>query len=270
MGSKVSAMKTILSLILCLGMLVSVTGVSAQTQDVTTLQGVLLNPDGTPLADGSYTLVVRVYTSPDTTTPVFTYEGISAQQRLGAFSVLLTLAPLQQHLTAPALWFGISVDGGTELKPRIRVGSVPVASHARTAARAPGAIPVAGICSYVGSLDKLSSEWLPCDGRGLSSVDYPIIFAAIGTEFGNASDDGDEKTDFNLPDMRGRMAIGTGDNDSYDATMEPGSTNRWSVGATSPSSRKGWDGTVKGSSLQSARIQASLPVMFVHTIIRVR
>ena len=50
--------------------------------------------------------------------------------------------------------------------------------------------------------------WLMCDGRGLNSYDYPKLFTAIGTIWGDASEDSDPYTDFRLPDCRGSFLRG--------------------------------------------------------------
>ncbi|AXF38226.1 putative tail collar protein [Ralstonia phage phiRSP] len=49
--------------------------------------------------------------------------------------------------------------------------------------------------------------WLMCYGQAVSRANYPNLFAAIGTTFGA----GDGATTFNLPDTRGRAAIGKDD-----------------------------------------------------------
>lgn len=77
-------------------------------------------------------------------------------------------------------------------------------------------VPVGTINAYGGTTDP--PGWMICDGRALSSVDYPRLFAAIGTSFGDGSANGDGNSppphpqgrqyDFNLPDMRGRFARG--------------------------------------------------------------
>jgi microcystin-dependent protein len=54
--------------------------------------------------------------------------------------------------------------------------------------------------------------WLPCDGRLLGIRQYTALFALVGVNFG-----GDGKVNFALPDLRGRMAVGT--------TDQGGSTN---------------------------------------------
>ena len=48
--------------------------------------------------------------------------------------------------------------------------------------------------------------WLLCDGKTLPIQQYTALFALLGTTFG-----GDGRTNFALPDLRGRMAVGTAD-----------------------------------------------------------
>lgn len=47
--------------------------------------------------------------------------------------------------------------------------------------------------------------WMYCDGRSLSIRNYTALFAVIGTYYG-----GDGVNTFCLPDLRGRVAVGTG------------------------------------------------------------
>ena len=48
------------------------------------------------------------------------------------------------------------------------------------------------------------SGWLLCDGSAISRTTYAALFSAIGTTYGT----GDGSTTFNVPDMRGRVAVG--------------------------------------------------------------
>ena len=48
--------------------------------------------------------------------------------------------------------------------------------------------------------------WLEADGSAISRTTYAELFALIGTTYGT----GDGSTTFNLPDARGRTAIGAG------------------------------------------------------------
>jgi microcystin-dependent protein len=50
------------------------------------------------------------------------------------------------------------------------------------------------------------SGWLLCNGAAVSRTGFGALFLAIGTVYGG----GDGNTTFNLPDMRGRAAVGAG------------------------------------------------------------
>ena len=68
-----------------------------------------------------------------------------------------------------------------------------------------------GSSAYAGEIKALAGStvpagWLVCDGRALSRIDFSSLFAAIGTTWGK----GDGSTTFNIPDLRGRTAIGAG------------------------------------------------------------
>lgn len=45
--------------------------------------------------------------------------------------------------------------------------------------------------------------WMLCDGASLLRASYPALFSAIGTTYGSV-----DGTHFNLPDLRGRVAVG--------------------------------------------------------------
>lgn len=48
--------------------------------------------------------------------------------------------------------------------------------------------------------------WLPCDGRSLQINQYAALYSLLGNAFGGTA------TTFNLPDMRGRVAVSQGVN----------------------------------------------------------
>ncbi len=47
-------------------------------------------------------------------------------------------------------------------------------------------------------------EWLPCDGRLLPIESHMALYSLLETTYG-----GDGKTNFALPDLRGRIPLGT-------------------------------------------------------------
>lgn len=71
-------------------------------------------------------------------------------------------------------------------------------------AQATGADPYLGeLMLFGGSFCPLN--WLPAEGQGLRIADYDALYSLLGTTYG-----GDGVNTFNLPDLRGRAAVGAG------------------------------------------------------------
>jgi microcystin-dependent protein len=68
-----------------------------------------------------------------------------------------------------------------------------------------------GVCRVIGEIIQWAGtaspdpKWLVCDGGSLLRADYPDLFAVIGVTYGSA-----DGTHFNIPDLRGRTALGVG------------------------------------------------------------
>ena len=71
-------------------------------------------------------------------------------------------------------------------------------------------------------------NWAPCDGRTLAIADYPALYALVGTTYG-----GDGQQTFGLPDLRGRVPMGTSNNFSLAAA--PGIEIVWLTQSQMPS-----------------------------------
>ena len=65
-------------------------------------------------------------------------------------------------------------------------------------------MPIAAISPYAGSA--APPGWLLCDGQAVGRTEYPELFAAIGTIYG----EGDNATTFNVPDLRNEFIRGLG------------------------------------------------------------
>lgn len=63
-------------------------------------------------------------------------------------------------------------------------------------------LPVGCIVPFTS--DTVPENWLLCDGQAVSRTDYALLFSIIGTTYGV----GDGSTTFNLPDLKGRVAVG--------------------------------------------------------------
>jgi microcystin-dependent protein len=66
--------------------------------------------------------------------------------------------------------------------------------------------PIVGELRASATIRTPPGGWLVCDGSAVSRSLYNALFSVIGTAFGN----GDGSTTFNVPDFRGRGAVGVG------------------------------------------------------------
>ncbi|MEY4765726.1 MAG: hypothetical protein RI907_2399 [Pseudomonadota bacterium] len=88
-----------------------------------------------------------------------------------------------------------------------------IALHAGIAACALLSAPAHATCTaepYIGSVCYTAANfcpqgYLPADGRELSIYQYQAVYALLGTTYG-----GNGVQSFALPDLRGRVAVGTG------------------------------------------------------------
>ncbi len=81
-------------------------------------------------------------------------------------------------------------------------------------------VPTGGMVTFWG--EDVPDGWLECDGSEVLRVDYPGLFAVIGTTFGAPSSD----TKFKLPDLRDRFVRYMGeDHETLGAKEEPSLPN---------------------------------------------
>ena len=95
-------------------------------------QGLLTNVDGTAVADGVYNLTFRLYIVGNGGTAKWEESHPLVPVTDGVFSVSLGS---EEALTLPfdkQYWLGISVGGGAELEPRIKLTSVPYSLNAQS------------------------------------------------------------------------------------------------------------------------------------------
>lgn len=78
-------------------------------------------------------------------------------------------------------------------------------------------VPLGGIVQYAGAT--APDGWLICNGSAISRTTYADLFSAIGTTYGS----GDGSTTFNLPNLKGRVAVGYDSSQTeFDALGETG------------------------------------------------
>lgn len=89
--------------------------------------------------------------------------------------------------------------------------------------------PLGTIQMWAGSVDKIPSSYLLCNGQAVKQEDYPLLYAAIGSTFNTAPNaNGTAWSDvssgmFRLPDLRGRFIVGYNPDDvDYTAITKVG------------------------------------------------
>ena len=195
----------ILLLLLLFG--AAATPLQAQTRPPLSIQGTLKNGDGTAVADGRYNMTFRLYTASSGGTAVWTETQASVPVRAGVYSAQLgSVTPINITFTEN-LFLGTTVGSGAELTPRTRLTSSPYALYAF---KLGNDMPVGFVMSWASGSTTVPDGWLLCDGRALKSTQYPDLFTAIGTLWGNGSAGAGAGagTDFNLPDLRGEFIRG--------------------------------------------------------------
>ncbi|MFZ0389146.1 MAG: hypothetical protein WAN36_01710 [Calditrichia bacterium] len=108
--------------VLCFGMMAAV--VRAQIPETISYQGLLTDGSGVAVPDGTYNLTCRIYPAASGGNALWT-ETQSVTTEKGVFNTILgSVNPLSLPFNQK-YWLGISIDGGTELTPRIELTSSP-------------------------------------------------------------------------------------------------------------------------------------------------
>jgi microcystin-dependent protein len=177
----------------------------AQSDIKISIQGTLKDANSSAVDDGAYDVTFRLYNTNSGGTAVWE-ETANVQVSGGVYSHRLgSVEALDASDFSETLFVGVEVNG-VELSPRTELTYAPYTLNTQFAARAGNGVPAGSMMPFAGPLSKVPDDYIPCDGRALSSSEYPELFAAIGTVWGNGttgigSQDGN--TDFNVPDSRG-------------------------------------------------------------------
>lgn len=134
----------------------------------------------------------------DTTVPS-TNPPDSEAWKLGAQRIRELKNTLQTILGVIFSSASTFVNGGI---PADAIGAGTTGGMVRAQMSSSAAIPAGVILDYGGTT--APAGWLICDGLAVSRSTYSDLFIALGTHFGV----GDGVTTFNLPDLRGRVAVG--------------------------------------------------------------
>jgi hypothetical protein len=101
---------------------------TAQVPKTISYQGVLTDAGGTPVADATYTLTLKLYTTATGGSALWT-EAQSAVTSKGIFSVVLGTVTSLDCAFDKAYWLGVAVGGAAEMTPRVRLTASPYSFH---------------------------------------------------------------------------------------------------------------------------------------------
>lgn len=102
----------------------------AQVPGTITFQGVLTDAAGNPKPDGPYNVTFSLYTVPSAGTALWTQVSSVSTSR-GVFSVQLGSTPFPSTMKFDVPYYlGITIQGGTELSPRVALNSAPYSMSA--------------------------------------------------------------------------------------------------------------------------------------------
>ena len=74
-------------------------------------------------------------------------------------------------------------------------------------------VPIGALLPFAGA--SAPTDYVICDGQELAEATYPVLFALIGTTYNTG---GETTNYFRVPDMKGRVPIGSGLGSATDAT----------------------------------------------------
>lgn len=145
----------------------TVQSIWADAPQTMSYQGVLNDNSGQPVADGNYSLAFAIYTTGGTQLWTETHGSVATSG--GVFSVILGSQGTPLALAFDQAYeLGISVNGGTELSPRMPLSSVPYSLNTRTISQENGSTVISNtlnLKSVAEGLTIVGEDPFPTTGR---------------------------------------------------------------------------------------------------------
>lgn len=116
-----------------------------------------------------------------------------------------------QDITGNKTFSGTVTFSGSLTVPTATTASQPVTKAQLDAVSS--ATPIGAMMIWPGSV--APTAYLLCQGQAISRTTYSALFTLLGTTYGT----GDGSTTFNLPDMRNRVPVGTGEDGALGAVV---------------------------------------------------
>jgi microcystin-dependent protein len=183
------------------------TGLATAQDKILNYQGVLLDGEGQPVADDTYSAVFELFDSENNGTALWTDANASISTINGAFSVRLgsgsTSIPGTVDFTE-TLWLRIVVDGSA-FGDRVRIDPEPTAlsvenSLINVVSNRGSAVPIGTVVAFAGDQASIPEGWLICNGEVFDTAEYPELSGVLSNYWFN--------NEARVPDLRGMFLRG--------------------------------------------------------------
>lgn len=196
-------------------MLISAISVSASVPPIINYQGKLMQPSGTAVTDGTYSIQFAIYDVPTGGTALWSEINTNVSVKAGLFSVLVgSVNNLPMNiLNGSNRFFGIKVGNDPEMTPRQQIASTAYAFRSAISATvddgaitasklAPGvAIPPGGVIMWTGAVNNIPQGWALCDGaNGTPNLRDRFVVGA-GAEYLVGATGGEKFHQLTIPEM---------------------------------------------------------------------
>jgi microcystin-dependent protein len=200
-------------------------------------QGTIVDSNGDPMPNGDYDFVCSVWDKEAAGEGLElwgpqTFTGVAVVN--GYFSIVL--GPMDDDAPPRPIRRAFQETSGAEPDRYLEIKVMQDAQMltldrqevltSAYAMRAENDVPPGTIIMFAGPDGNVPEGWFPCDGRGLSSTEYPSLFGAIGTLWGA----GGGASDFNVPDLRDQYLRGV----DAGAGRDPDAASRTPAGTGDP------------------------------------
>ena len=177
-------------------------------------QGVLLDANGKPVEDDSYSAVFELFDVETNGSDLWDTTGVSISTVNGAFSVSLQVS--DEIDFTKTLWLGIQV-AGSSFGERVRIDPEPTALSVESSlitmvSNRGSAVPIGTVVAFAGAIESIPDGWLVCDGSPFSTDDYPELANVLKNYWSNTGDA--------LPDLRGMFLRGVSGDSGVDPDVE--------------------------------------------------
>lgn len=181
-------------------------------------QGVLLDSEGQPVADGTYDAIFELYDAQVDGNRLWFDSDLDITTVNGAFSVQLgSNDPISSAIDfTQTLWLEIEVETSS-FDERVRIDPEPTALSVESSlitmvSNRGSAVPIGTVVAFAGAIESIPDGWLVCDGSSFSSDDFPELANVLKNYWSNTGDA--------LPDLRGMFLRGVSGDSGVDPDVE--------------------------------------------------